>query len=133
MNRKEKAFAWLFAAVMLLFSLFLSAWVVLRADLDFRLEDTAISLDTSRGRERKQTQEYEQVQKELLEVLAELEEAQPLADASAGRLSVLKETRKALRAEKKALEEAAAETNDPGSPDPDVPDAPELPAEEGTP
>ena len=126
MNRKGRILVWLFAAVMLFFSLFLCMWTVVRADLDFRLEDTEISLETSRGRERKQTLEYEQVQKELPAVRAELEEMQPLADASAERVRALKETRKTLREEKKTLEETAAQGAD-------DPDATESMAEEGTP
>ena len=126
MNRKERIFIRLFIIVIFFFSLFLCAWVPIRADLDFRLEDTEISLDTSRGRERKQTLEYEQVQSELPVIRAELAVMQPKADASAERLRALKETRKVLRAEKKALEEAA-KVNTGASSDPESPSEEELP------
>ena len=95
------------AAVMLAFSLFMAACVFARASLDFQLEDTARSLETSRGRERKQQHEYDEVTAELPLVRAELEELQPRADAAAEEVRTLKEERKRLRAEKKELEQAA--------------------------
>ncbi len=97
----------LFVAVMLMFSLLMAAAVVIRGHLDFRLEDTARSLETSRGRERKQQQEYDEVVAQLPLTRAELAEAQPMADEAAEEVKRLKEERKQLRAEKAALEEAA--------------------------
>lgn len=93
-----------FTAVMLAFALLLAAWVPLRADLDFHLADTSLSLETSRGRERRQTMEYNQVKTDLPAARAQLSELQPQADAAAGEVQELKDRRKALRDEKKALE-----------------------------
>ena len=99
----------LFVAVMLAFALLMAVWVPLRADLDFRLADTALSLETSQGRERRQTMEYNQVKTDLPAARAQLSELQPQADAAAGEVQDLKDRRRTLRDEKKALE---AERND---------------------
>ncbi len=109
MNEGKKGAAWFFAAVMLLFSLTTAAWTVVRKDLDFRLEDTRMSLETSRGRERKQQMEYDQVAEALPRTRAELAEVQPRADAAAEKVKALKEKRKALREEKKRLEAEAGQ------------------------
>ena len=108
----RKTPAWLvrlFLGVMVFFCLFLTAFVLLRANLTFQLADLSLSLETSRGRERKQQVEYDQVQAKLPLTRAELEETQPLADAAVETVRQLKEERKGLRAEKKELETAAAE------------------------
>ena len=91
---KKELVRWkcVFAAGMLLFSFFLAGWVILRADLDFRMADTALSLETSQGRERKQQAEYDQVVAELPMARAELAELQPKADAAAAEVKELKET-----------------------------------------
>ena len=115
MSRKEKAFRWFFALGMLCFALLLAAWVPLRAALDFQLEDTAVSLETSRGRERKQRYEYDQVSEALPLARENLAETQPLADAASREVQALKETRKQLREEKKTLE-AERKAPEEGSP-----------------
>ncbi len=93
-----------FVAVMLAFALLLAAWVPLRTQLDERLADTALSLETSQGRERRQTLEYNRVSTDLPAARARLAELQPQADAAAREVDELKERRRALREEKKALE-----------------------------
>ena len=103
----KKSPAWLarlFTGVMLLFCAFLTAFVLLRGSLSFQLADLALSLETSRGRERRQTMEYNQVKTDLPAARAQLSELQPQADAAAGEVQELKDRRKALRDEKKALE-----------------------------
>ena len=65
MKKSEKQLTGLFVLIMLAFSLLMAAWVPLRAALDFSMADTALSLETSRGRERKQQMEYDQVLKDL--------------------------------------------------------------------
>ena len=114
MKRKMSAGGRAFVAVMLGFSLFLAAHVILRAQVDFTLEDTARSLETSQGRERKQQYEYDQVVEELPKTRAELEEIAPKAAEAAETVKQLKEERKRLRAEKKALEaqKEAAQTEE---------------------
>ena len=109
MNGREKAMAWAFALVMLLFCLSLALWVPLRAGLDFRLADTHLSLETSQGREKKQQMEYDAVMEALPKTRAELAETQPLAEEAAAEVALLKETRKELRAREKAMEREASE------------------------
>ena len=104
MNRREKVLAGVFVLVMLAFSVLLAAWVPLRAALDFSIADTSLSLETSRGRERKQQMEYDQVLEALPAVREELAEIQPRAEAAAEQVRLLKEERKALRARKKQKE-----------------------------
>ena len=91
----RKTPAWLvrlFLGVMVFFCLFLTAFVLLRANLTFQLADLSLSLETSRGRERKQQVEYDQVQAELPLTRAELEETQPLADAAVETVRQLRRT-----------------------------------------
>ena len=113
MKRRLSWTARLFIAVLLVFSMAMAAFTTARSSLDFGLEDTARSLETSRGRERKQQYEYDEAARQLPLTRAELEEVQPQADAAAEEVRQLKEQRKALRAEKKALEEKAASGNQP--------------------
>ena len=104
MKKSEKQLTGLFVLIMLAFSLLMAAWVPLRAALDFSMADTALSLETSRGRERKQQMEYDQVLKDLPAAREELAEIRPRAEAAAEQVRLLKEERKALRAKKKQLE-----------------------------
>ena len=104
MKKSEKQLTGLFVLIMLAFSLLMAAWVPLRAALDFSMADTALSLETSRGRERKQQMEYDQVLKDLPAAREELAEIHPRAEAAAEQVRLLKEERKALRAKKKQLE-----------------------------
>ena len=125
MNGQKKAMAWAFALVMLLFSLSLVIWVPLRAHMDFQLADTRLSLETSQGREKKQQMEYDAVMEALPKTRAELAETQPLAEEAAADVTQLKETRKELRARKKAMEQEASgkkETDQEGKTSPDSPE-----------
>ena len=106
--KANKALAALFTVVMLLFCVFLGYYVVSASDIRFRTEDTELSLETSRGRERKQQNEYDEAAAQLPQVRAELAETRPLADAAEQRVADLKAERKELRARKKELEEKAA-------------------------
>ena len=113
MSASDRRLAALFAVLMLGFCLLLFVWVPLKSILDFRLSEARLSLETSQGRERKQQYEYDEAARQLPLTRAELEEVQPQADAAAEEVRQLKEQRKALRAEKKALEEKAASGNQP--------------------
>lgn len=104
-DRPGKVLAGIFVAVMLCFALFMAAEVLTRSRLDFQLDDLARSLETSKGRERKQQYEYDQVTEELPRTRAELAEAEPRAEAAKQTVAELKEERKRLRNEKKELEE----------------------------
>ncbi len=104
MSRKTNLLIRIFTAVLLVFALLLAAWVPLRTRLDARLEDTALSLQTSRGRERRQTLEYNQVSTDLPAARARLEELKPQAEAAAREVGELKARRRTLRNQKKELE-----------------------------
>ena len=108
MKKGSLIFSVFFTFVMLVFVLFLTWHIPSRANLDFQLGDTDESLKTSYGRERKQQAEYDQVVAQLPLTKAELEEAQPLADEAAAKVTALKEQRSALREEKQRLEEMLA-------------------------
>ena len=107
---------------LLLCALFLIVYVPAMAWRQFQLDDTALSLETSQGRERKQQYEYDEVTAALPETRAELAEVQPLADEAAAKVAELKARRKELRAEKKELEAALeaqaapAESREEGNP-----------------
>lgn len=76
-----------------------------------------MKLDTSRQREKKQQYEYDQVVEALPLARDELARLQPQADAAKAEEKLLREQRKALRAEiaelKKQLEAASGEINVP--------------------
>ena len=99
--------------VLLLCALFLIVYVPAMAWRQFQLDDTALSLETSQGRERKQQYEYDEVTAALPETRAKLAEVQPLADEAAAKVAELKARRKELRAEKKELEAALEAQNAP--------------------
>ncbi len=106
MGKTDRILTWVFAGVMLVFCFFMVFYLTTRAELDFQLADVELSLETSRGRERKQQFEYDEVTEELPRTRAELSEVQPAADAAAEKVAELKAERKALRKEKADLEEA---------------------------
>ena len=105
MKKSGRSLARVFAAVMLLFCLFLAWYVPTNARLDQRIDDLERSIESARGRERKQQKEYEEITARLPEAKAELEETQPLAEAAAAEVEALKAERKLLREEKQKLEE----------------------------
>ncbi len=101
MNREGKWLRRIFTAVMLIFCLGLAGWTVLRTRTDFQLEDLTRSLETSRGRERKQQQEYDEAAAQLPLVLEELAAAEPKAEKAKAEVKELKQERNRLREEKK--------------------------------
>ena len=94
MRKSNTALVWGFTIVLILCCLFLVWFVPTRSNLDFQLADIEKSLDTSRGRERKQQYEYDEVVAELPRIQAELAQTQPLADEAAAAVAELKEKRK---------------------------------------
>jgi peptidoglycan hydrolase CwlO-like protein len=85
-------------------------WSALRqSDLNRVLPDLQTQLSTSRGRERKQQAEYDEVSAALPQVEKELAEVQPQADAAAEREEALRAERKDRRAEAKELQQALTE------------------------
>jgi len=99
-------------AALLLFCAAMAVFTVMRGELDFQLDDTARSLETSRGRERKQQAEYDEAAAAIPQVREELEEVRPLAQEAKENVKKLKEERKRLReenAKSTAAEGGAAE------------------------
>ena len=115
MRKSNTALVWGFTIVLILCCLFLVWFVPTRSNLDFQLADIEKSLDTSHGRERKQQYEYDEVVAELPRIQAELAQTQPLADEAAAAVAELKEKRKALRAEKEALQTLLESQNTPAA------------------
>lgn len=117
MNQASRSFQIVFTAVMLIFVLFLVWYLPAAHDMRFRLEDAEKSLETSRGRERKQQYEYDETVAALPVAEAELQRVSPLADDAELEVKQLKEERKNLRQEKKELESLVSGNTE----DPEVP------------
>lgn len=107
MKKRRSFLPVLFAVVMLVCVLFVICYLPAVNNLRFRLEDVEKSLETSRGRERKQQYEYDEAVAAIPEVQAELDRIIPLNDQAKQELQDLKAERKRLREEKKELEKQA--------------------------
>lgn len=106
MNKKS-FLPFLFSVVMLICVLFVVWYLPAVEQRRFQLDDVRKSLETSRGRERKQQYEYDETVKAVPETEAELERILPLAEAAKDEARSLKKERKKLRQEKKELEASA--------------------------
>ena len=93
-----------FSLLMLIFVLFIVWYLPSINRLRFSLQDTVKSLETSRGRERKQQYEYDEAESALPQVQEELDRILPLCEAAKLEVKALKEERKKLRNERKELE-----------------------------
>ena len=91
------------------FALFMCWYIPSSASLRSKITETRQSLETSRGRESKQQDEYDKAVTELPRVQAQLEESLPLAKQAEETVSSLKARRKELRAVKKELEQKLSE------------------------
>ncbi|MGN0746580.1 MAG: hypothetical protein ACI4ML_07890 [Aristaeellaceae bacterium] len=98
-----------FVAVMLGLAALLAWYAPAQYQLRFQLEDTALSLDTSRQREAKQQYEYGAVVEALPLARTELEETLPLTQAAQAREQALRDQRKALRTQASDLAEQLEE------------------------
>ena len=98
----------LFSVVMLVFVLFIIWYLPSVSELRFRLEDVQKSLETSRGRERKQQYEYDETVAAIPVAEAELERLIPLTEQAESEVRELKTERKKLKNEKKELEGASS-------------------------
>ena len=107
-----RSFAVLFSIIMLLFVLFIVWYVPAIGQMRFQLDDIGKSLETSRGRERKQQHEYDEVVASIPEVQAELDNILPLSTSAAEEVKKLKEERKQLRETKKELESYKTDTSE---------------------
>ena len=120
-NGKLTAKSAVFIVIMLIFSLYMTFYCPSKLYQRFLLEDAKLSLETSRGRERKQQYEYNQVIMALPEAQDKLSILQPEADATKEYKESLKNRRKELRARKKELEsllensEAGLKITEPGT------------------
>ena len=96
-------FCAVFVLVMLAVCCVIAFCAVEQVSLRFQAEDVTRSLDTSRQRERKQQYEYDQVTVDLPAAQAELDAAQPMADAALAAVADLKAQRTTPREENAAL------------------------------
>ena len=87
------------------FVLFTAWYIPSASSLRAKISETSQLLETSRGRESKQQDEYDKAVADLPLAKAELNEKRPLAETAEQEVTELKARRKELRQEKKALEE----------------------------
>ena len=104
MKRRSAFIPVLFSVIVLIFILFIVWYLPSSGSLQFRIDDIGKSIETSRGRERKQQVEFDEVLTAIPEVRAEIERVRPLADQAEQEVADLKAERKKLRNEKKELE-----------------------------
>ncbi len=105
---KKSTLPVIFSIFMLVCVLFVSWYLPAVGQRRFQLDDVMKSLETSRGRERKQQYEYEETVAAIPVTEAELERILPLAEDAKEEARALKKERKKLRNEKKELEAAAS-------------------------
>ena len=112
MKKKMSLFSVLCIVILFLFSAFMIWYIPSMSSLQASLNETRQNLETSRGREGKQMDEYNKAVSDLPVVKAELENTAPLATEAERTVSDLKARRKELREEKKKLEEQLAQSSD---------------------
>lgn len=112
MKKKMSLFSVLCIVILFLFSAFMIWYIPSMSSLQASLNETRQNLETSRGREGKQMDEYNKAVSDLPVVKAELENTAPLATEAEQTVSDLKARRKELREEKKKLEEQLAQSSD---------------------
>lgn len=104
-QRGSGYFRGLFVAVMLIVCVLLAWFAVDQTRLRAQMADLTLSLETSRGREARQTHEYDEAVAALPQVQAELARVAPLAEAAKAEENELRQQRKDIRAENEALQE----------------------------
>ena len=104
MKNRRPVLPYLFSIVMILFVLFIVWYLPSVGALRFRLDDISKSIETSRGRERKQQVEYDETVSAIPEIQARIDSIMPLTEAAEQEVRDLKTQRKKLRNEKKELE-----------------------------
>ena len=112
MKKNMSLFSVLCIVILFLFSAFMIWYIPSMSSLQASLNETRQNLETSRGREGKQMDEYNKAVSDLPVVKAELENTAPLATEAEQTVSDLKARRKELREEKKKLEEQLAQSSD---------------------
>ena len=91
--------------LLLLFSFFMIFYLPAYSSLQYHIDDTVLSLETSKGRENKQQYEYDQVLSEIPVIRQEIQNKEPIASAAEEYIAELKLQRKELRTRKKELEQ----------------------------
>jgi predicted nucleic acid-binding Zn-ribbon protein len=110
MKKKISGFSVCCVVFLFVFAAFMVWYIPSMSSLQTKITDTRQSLETSRGRENKQQDEYDKAVADLPVIKAELAEKAPLAEAAEQEVTELKARRKELRQEKKALEEKLAQS-----------------------
>lgn len=97
-------FSVFFSLILIVFVAFIIWYIPALEARSFQLQDLSKSLETSRGRERKQQYEYDQTMEEFPVVQEKLALISPESEAAQSEVDALKQQRKELREKKKALE-----------------------------
>ena len=108
MKKRSSLLPVLFSIVMIVFVLFIIWFLPSVSNRRFLLDDIRKSLETSRGRERKQQYEYDETVAAIPEAEAELDRLTPLTEAAEAEVKELKKERKKLRNEIKDLESTSS-------------------------
>lgn len=103
-----KAFTVLLVIVLLLCSATVVGGIFYQANMQEQITQAQANLNTAQGRLRKQQAEFAEYTEALPQVLAQLEELQPLADEAYAQEQTLRQQRKDLRAENSALADELA-------------------------
>ena len=109
MKNRNQLFSVCFVCVLFIFAAFMAWYIPSMSSVLAKTEETRSNLSTSRGRENRQQDEYDKAAAELPLILDQAAEKKPLAEEAEKQVNELKLRRKALRAEKQALEEKLAE------------------------
>ena len=103
-----KAFTVLLVIVLLLCSATVVGSIFYQANMQEQITQAQANLNTAQGRLRKQQAEFAEYTEALPQVLAQLEELQPLADEAYAQEQTLRQQRKDLRAENSGLADELA-------------------------
>ena len=98
-------FRGLFVTVMLIVCVLVAVFAVDQVRLRAQIADLTLSLETSRGREARQSHEYDEAVAALPLAQEELARVEPLAEAAKAEEKELRQQRKDIRAENAALQE----------------------------
>ena len=106
MKRKSNVFVLFVTVFLFLFTAFMIWYLPSSASIQSKIDDARQNLETSRGRENKQLDEYQKAVSALPAVKEELSVKQPQADEAEQLVTSLKERRKELRAQLKNLQDS---------------------------
>lgn len=106
MKNKSNMFVLFVTVFLFLFTAFMIWYLPSQASIQSKIDDTRQNLETSRGRENKQLDEYQKAVSDLPLVKEELSLKQPQADEAEQLVTSLKERRKELRTQLKNLQDS---------------------------